>query len=112
MLPTHIQSVKKGTAAVDDVQMVNGRTRLKGVIVCCTNNNDTNTKVTLFNGTSDTDPVALELEFSVYAIYGGTQLIPIPGNGILCENGIYLSKEYGAAGISSVAILFQGGAAA
>ena len=93
--------------------MVNGRTRLKGVIVCCTNNlANPNTKVTLYNGIADTDPVALELEFSVYAMYGGTQLIPIPGNGILCDNGIYLSKEYSAGGIFSVAILFQGGKAA
>ena len=112
MLPTHIQSVKKGDAENHAMQMVDGRTRLKGVIVCCNGNNNVNDELTFFNGTSVEDPEALKLKFGVYSAYGGTQLIPIPGNGILCENGIYLSKEYSSGGIFSVAILFQGGKAA
>ena len=109
--PTHIHSVKKGDATHHAMQMVNGRTRLKGVIVCCNGNNNANDELTLFNGTSDSYPEALKLKLGTYSLYGGTQLIPIPGNGILCENGIYLSKEYSAGGIFSVAILFQGGKA-
>ena len=110
--PTHIKSVKKGTTSSHTAQMVKGRTRLKGVIVCCNNNVSVFDNVYLYNGTSISGPLVLRLQFSVYALYGGTQLIPIPGNGILCDNGIYLSKEYSTTGIVSVAILFQGGAAA
>ncbi|MBF86102.1 MAG: hypothetical protein CL489_16740 [Acidobacteria bacterium] len=112
MLPTHIQSVKKGTAAVDDVQMVNGRTRLKGVIVCSTALAAGGTNVKLYNGTDDTGTIGLELEYTVWSVYGGTQMIPIPGNGILFDAGIFLSKDYSTAGIVSVTAIFQGGEAA
>ena len=112
MEPTGIQSVKKGDTGNHSMQMVDGRTRLKAVIVCADSHNDNSTKITLYNGTDDTYPEGLEWNVSFYSVYGGSQLMQIPGNGILFDSGIFLSKEYSVTGVVSVTALFQGGKAA
>jgi hypothetical protein len=90
--------------------MVNGRTRLKGVIVCGNGNDaDGGSNIKLYNGTSATGTPLLEMEAGDYSEYGGTQMLPIPGNGILFDSGIYMVKEYNVTGVVSLSITFQGG---
>ena len=114
---THIHSVKKGDVSNHAMQMVNGRTRLKGLIVCGNAVDVNSGNLKLYNGDSSAGTIELEMDIGDYSAYGGTQMIRIPGNGILFDSGIYMEKSYSGPastgrGVLSVVAIYQGGAAA
>lgn len=99
MSSSNIQSVQKTTS----VKAVNGRTRLLGVYFSHT---ATPATLTLKNGsTSGTAKLTMTTPASA-----GSQDLIIPDAGILFEDGIFISLS--AADITSVTLLFEGGAAA
>ena len=99
MSSSNIQSVQKTTS----VKAVNGRTRLLGVYFSHT---ATPATLTLKNGSNSG---AARLTMTTPASAGSQDLIS-PDAGILFEDGIFISLS--AADITSVTLLFEGGAAA
>lgn len=99
MSSSNIQSVQKTTS----VKAVNGRTRLLGVYFSHT---ATPATLTLKNG-SNSGTARLTMTTPASA---GSQDLIIPDAGILFEDGIFISLS--AADITSVTLLFEGGAAA
>ena len=97
---SNIQSVTK-TA---DASAVTGRTRLLGVYFT---NTATASSFALKDGTTDAGTAKLTINSP--AVAGGQELM-IPDMGIVCETGIYVDVE--DANITSVTLLFEGGAAA
>lgn len=100
MSSSNIQSVTK-TA---DASAVTGRTRLLGVYFT---NTDTGSSFALKDGT--TDAGTAKLTINTPAAAGASDLI-IPDQGILFETGIYI--DVNDVQVTSVTLLFEGGAAA
>lgn len=99
MSNSNIQTVHKTTSA----QAVNGRTRLLGVYFTCT---ATSATLTLKSGGSGgTAKVTLTSPAAA-----GSQDLIVPDSGILFEDGIHIGLS--SAEITSVTLLFEGGAAA
>lgn len=96
---SNIKSVQKTSSAA----AVSGRTRLLGVYF--TNTATASTLVLKDGGSSGTARLSL-----VTPAAAGSQDILIPDMGILFEDGIYLT--FGSAEVTSVTLLFEGGAAA
>ena len=99
MSASNIQSVQKTTSA----QGVNGRSRLLGLYYTHT---ATPATLSLRNGTVS-GTVLLAMTSPAAA---GSQDLIIPDAGILFENGIYI--QVSSADITSITLLFEGGAAA
>lgn len=99
MSNSNIKSVQKTTSA----QAVNGRSRLLGVYFT---NTATASSVTLKDGGSSG---VARLTLATPASAGSQDLI-IPDVGILFDDGIYIT--FGSAEVTSVTLLFEGGAAA
>jgi len=96
---SNIKSVQKTSSAA----AVSGRTRLLGVYF--TNTATASTLVLKDGGSSGTARLSLLTPASA-----GSQDLMIPDMGILFENGIYIT--FGSAEVTSVTLLFEGGAAA
>jgi hypothetical protein len=97
---SNIQSVTK-TA---DASAVTGRTRLVGVYFT---NTATASSFALKDGTTDSGTAKLTINTPAVA---GAQDLMIPDMGILFEDGIYI--DVSDVNITSVTLLFEGGAAA
>ena len=95
---SNIKSVQKTSSAA----AVSGRTRLLGVYF--TNTATASTLVLKDGGSSGTARLSL-----VTPAAAGSQDLLIPDMGILFEDGIYLT--FGSAEVTSVTLLFEGGAA-
>ncbi len=94
-----VQSVQK----TDTATAVNGRTRLQGLYFT-----NTGTAATLtFRSGGGSGTVKLTVNTPAAA---GAQDLMIPDNGILFENGIHVT--FSSAEVTSVTLLFVGGAAA
>jgi hypothetical protein len=98
MSNSNIQSVQKTTTA----QAVNGRARLLGVYF--TNTATASSIVLKDGGSSGVARLSLVTPASA-----GAQDLLIPDMGILFEDGIYIA--FGSAEVTSVTLLFEGGAA-
>jgi hypothetical protein len=96
---SNIKSVQKTSSAA----AVSGRTRLLGVYF--TNTATASTLVLKDGGSSGTARLSL-----VTPAAAGSQDLLIPDMGILFEDGIYIT--FGSAEVTSVTLLFEGGAAA
>ena len=99
MSASNIKSVQKTSSAA----AVSGRTRLLGVYF--TNTATASTLVLKDGGSSGTARLSL-----VTPAAAGSQDLLIPDMGILFEEGIYIT--FGSAEVTSVTLLFEGGAAA
>jgi hypothetical protein len=99
MSASNIKSVQKTSSAA----AVSGRTRLLGVYF--TNTATASSVVLKDGGSSGTARLSLLTPASA-----GSQDLMIPDMGILFENGIYIT--FGSAEVTSVTLLFEGGAAA
>lgn len=99
MSASNIKSVQKTSSAA----AVSGRTRLLGVYF--TNTATASTLVLKDGGSSGTARLSLATPASA-----GSQDLIIPDMGILFEDGIYIT--FGSAELTSVTLLFEGGAAA
>lgn len=95
---SNIKSVQKTSSAA----AVSGRTRLLGVYF--TNTATASTLVLKDGGSSGTARLSL-----VTPAAAGSQDLLIPDMGILFEDGIYIT--FGSAEVTSVTLLFEGGAA-
>lgn len=95
---SNIKSVQK--TGSDDA--VSGRTRLLGVYF--TNTATASTVVLKDGGSTGTARLSLATPASA-----GSQDLLIPDMGILFEDGIYI--DFGSAEVTSVTLLFEGGAA-
>ena len=96
---SNIKSVQKTASAA----AVSGRTRLLGVYFL--NTATASTLVLKDGGSSGTARLSL-----VTPAAAGSQDLLIPDMGILFEDGIYIT--FGSAEVTSVTLLFEGGAAA
>ena len=96
---SNIKSVQKTSSAA----AVSGRTRLLGVYF--TNTATASTLVFKDGGSSGTARLSL-----VTPAAAGSQDLLIPDMGILFQDGIYIT--FGSAEVTSVTLLFEGGAAA
>ena len=76
--------VKSAYAGSFPVHMYTGRTRLKSIVFIGTGTGGT---FTLYDGTDTTGPILYQFKFST-AVQPFQVLIP--GEGILCQNGIYV----------------------
>lgn len=99
MSASNIKSVQKTASAA----AVSGRTRLLGVYF--TNTATASSVVLKDGGSGGTARLSLLTPASA-----GSQDLMIPDMGILFENGIYIT--FGSAEVTSVTLLFEGGAAA
>jgi hypothetical protein len=99
MSASNIKSVQKTSSAA----AVSGRTRLLGVYF--TNTATASSVVLKDGGSSGTARLSLVTPASA-----GSQDLMIPDMGILFEDGIYIT--FGSAEVTSVTLLFEGGAAA
>ena len=99
MSASNIKSVQKTSSAA----AVSGRTRLLGVYF--TNTATASSVVLKDGGSSGTARLSLLTPASA-----GSQDLMIPDMGILFEDGIYIT--FGSAEVTSVTLLFEGGAAA
>jgi len=99
MSASNIKSVQKTASAA----AVAGRTRLLGVYF--TNTATASSVVLKDGGSSGTARLSLLTPASA-----GSQDLMIPDMGILFENGIYIT--FGSAEVTSVTLLFEGGAPA
>ncbi len=99
MSASNIKSVQKTSSAA----AVSGRTRLLGVYF--TNTATASSVVLKDGGSSGTARLSLVTPASA-----GSQDLIIPDMGILFEDGIYIT--FGSAAVTSVTLLFEGGAAA
>lgn len=98
MSSSNIKSVQKTSSAA----AVSGRTRLLGVYF--TNTATASTLALKDGGSSGTARLSL-----VTPAAAGSQDLLIPDMGILFEDGIYIT--FGSAEVTSVTLLFEGGAA-
>ena len=98
MSASNIKSVQKTSSAA----AVSGRTRLLGVYF--TNTATASSVVLKDGGSSGTARLSLLTPASA-----GSQDLMIPDMGILFEDGIYIT--FGSAEVTSVTLLFEGGAA-
>ena len=98
MSASNIKSVQKTSS--DDA--VSGRTRLLGVYF--TNTATASSVILKDGGSSGTARLSLVTPASA-----GSQDLIIPDMGILFEDGIYIA--FGSAEVTSVTLLFEGGAA-
>jgi len=96
---SNIKSVQKTASAA----AVSGRTRLLGVYF--TNTATASSVILKDGGSSGTARLSL-----VTPAAAGSQDLLIPDMGILFEDGIYIT--FGSAEVTSVTLLFEGGAAA
>lgn len=85
-------------------QAINGRNRLCGVYF--THNAAGPSTLQFYDGDADTDPLLMTLSSTTVA---DSQNFVIPDQGILFKDGVFV--KFGAT-ITSVTILFEGGAAA
>ncbi len=99
MSASNIKSVQKTSSAA----AVSGRTRLLGVYF--TNTATASSIVLKDGGSSGTARLSL-----LTPATAGSQDLIIPDMGILFEDGIYIT--FGSAEVTSVTLLFEGGAAA
>jgi hypothetical protein len=99
MSASNIKSVQKTSSA----DAVSGRTRLLGVYF--TNTATASSVVLKDGGSSGTARLSLLTPASA-----GSQDLMIPDMGILFENGIYIT--FGSAEVTSVTLLYEGGAPA
>ncbi len=99
MSASNIKSVQKTSSAA----AVSGRTRLLGVYF--TNTATASSVVLKDGGSSGTARLSL-----LTPATAGSQDLIIPDMGILFEDGIYIT--FGSAEVTSVTLLFEGGAAA
>jgi hypothetical protein len=99
MSASNIKSVQKTSSA----DAVSGRTRLLGVYF--TNTGTASSVVLKDGGSSGTARLSLATPAAA-----GSQDLMIPDMGILFENGIYIT--FGSAEVTSVTLLFEGGAPA
>lgn len=99
MSASNIKSVQKTSSAA----AVSGRTRLLGVYF--TNTATASSLVLKDGGSSGTARLSL-----LTPATAGSQDLIIPDMGILFEDGIYIT--FGSAELTSVTLLFEGGAAA
>lgn len=87
--------------ASDDA--IGGRTRVQGIYYTCTN---TASSFTLKNGTTSAGPALVTVNTPAAA--GAVDLI-FPDDGILFTDGVYI--DFASANVTSVMLLFVGGAA-
>ena len=99
MSASNLKSVQKTSSA----DAVSGRTRLLGVYF--TNTATASSVVLKDGGSSGTARLSLLTPASA-----GSQDLMIPDMGILFENGIYIT--FGSAEVTSVTLLYEGGAPA
>ena len=99
MSASNIKSVQKTSSA----DAVSGRTRLLGVYF--TNTATASSVVLKDGGSSGTARLSL-----LTPAAAGSQDLMIPDMGILFENGIYIT--FGSAEVTSVTLLYEGGAPA
>jgi hypothetical protein len=85
-------------------QIIDGRTRMNGVYF--THGAGGPSTIQFYNGTSDTDPLIMELATTTVA---DSQNFVIPEQGVLFKNGCYVKL---GATVISVTILAEGGAPA
>ena len=85
-------------------QAINGRTRVCGVYF--THGTGGTSSVEFYDGDADTDPLLMTLASTSVA---DSQNFVIPDQGILFKDGLYLKL---GATITSITVLFEGGAAA
>jgi hypothetical protein len=97
---SNIQSVTKTI----DASAIVGRTRVLGVYYTCTN---TAASFALKNGT--TTAGTAQMTITTPAAAGGYDLI-LPDMGILFDSGVFI--DVSSAEVTSVTLLFEGGAAA
>lgn len=97
---SNIQSVTK----TEDASAVVGRTRVVGVYFTCTN---TAASFVLKDGTTSAGTGKMTVTTPAAA---GAYDIIIPDMGILFESGVYI--DVSSAEVTSVTLLFEGGAAA
>jgi hypothetical protein len=76
--------VKSATGTTFPVQLFTGRTRLKSIVFL---GNGTGGTFTIYDGTDTTGPVVYTFKYST-AVQPFQVLIP--GEGILCQNGVYV----------------------
>jgi hypothetical protein len=72
------------SAQLDVTDSINYRTRLKGVLITCLATG----VVEIKNGSSSGNAV-----FGFNAKAAGNVYVPIPGEGVLCEDGIYMNRS-------------------
>lgn len=97
---SNIQSVSKSA----DASAIVGRTRVVGVYYTCTN---TGASFALKDGTSTAGTAKMSI--TTPAAAGGYDII-IPDMGILFETGVFI--DVASSEVTSVTLLFEGGAAA
>jgi hypothetical protein len=97
---SNIQSVSKSA----DASAIVGRTRVVGVYYTCTN---TGASFSLKDGTSTAGTAKMSI--TTPAAAGGYDII-IPDMGILFETGVFI--DVASSEVTSVTLLFEGGAAA
>jgi hypothetical protein len=97
---SNIKSVSK----TEDGSAIVGRTRVVGVYYTCTN---TGASFTLKDGTTTAGTVKMSIITPAAA--GGYDII-IPDMGILFETGVFI--DVASSEVTSVTLLFEGGAAA
>jgi len=97
---SNIQSVSKAA----DASAIVGRTRVVGVYYTCSN---TAASISLKDGT--TTAGTAKMTIATPAAAGGYDII-IPDMGILFESGVFI--DVSSAEVTSVTLLFEGGAAA
>ena len=90
-------------------QLAVGRSRLKEVFIEGALSGDALRYTRFYDGTAiSADQLKLEIYFGSYYRAENGNAIVIPGNGMLFENGIFMSFD--TLDIDSVTILFNGGA--
>jgi hypothetical protein len=85
-------------------QAINGRARVCGLYF--THGASGPSTVEFYDGDADTDPLIMKLSSTTVA---DSQNFVIPDQGILFKDGVYI--KFGAT-ITSITVLFEGGAAA
>jgi hypothetical protein len=100
MSASNIQVVTK-TA---DAAAISGRTRVRGIYYTCSS---TASSFVLKNGAAGTAPALVTI---VTPAAAGSHDISIPDDGILFDSGVYIDVTN--AEVTSVTLLFEGGAAA
>ena len=94
----------KAVTKTADASAVVGRSRLKGIYFT---NTATASSFTLRNGTTGSDTALITITTPAVA---GAQDLLLPEDGMLFDSGIYV--DVNDANVTSVTLLFEGGAAA
>jgi hypothetical protein len=94
----------KAVTKTANAAAISGRTRIQGIYYTCTG---TGSSFDLRNGAADT---ATSLINIVTPAAAGAYDIMFPDNGVLFDSGVYFDKN--DANVTSVTLLFCGGAAA